>query len=691
MRSERLRIGFLATQFEESYQHAVFQGAVEEGARSSFQLVFFEGSNAETQRRAGALDETAFSLAALARLDGLIIMTNTMGSSYDTQRIAGYLARFSGIPMVSLGVEFPGVAFLKANTKGGIRSEVAHLIKVHDRHSFVFLAGPRNHPESEQREAEFKEMIEELAPGAKAEIRYGDFLEERAYHEVMALIASGWGFDAVVAANDQMAMGAIRALSEHGIPVPEAVSVTGFDDIPDSLQSLPPLTTIHQPMAELGRQAVRYLAMRFRSGRPEDEVSDLSSAFVVRESCGCVGAMDALSIQALEQRLREEVSKRVAAEERTALLRRIESAMVRSFSLEDILRELAEGVRDLAISCCAVVLFDTKSSSPEWSDLLMLSHDGDIRILTPYGVRFPTSLLLPSGLSPQTLAYVCEPLQFGQEQIGYLLCSADSADRHVYATLRDILSTSLKGASVMMLEKHRETALEEQVKRRTVELSLANRHLKEEISRRKVLERELLDNSNDIMTRIGQDIHDDLCQDIAGIGMLAAALENSLPEEHSDAKKMAGELSHAALSTAYKAKQISRNLYPADLEENGIVDAVRQLIAREEGNVPIQLTVQEGFSVQNREKAFQLYRIIQESLNNAVRHSKARAIHVGMFLDHGMVTVEVSDNGSGFDAERSRGRGMGLRILSYRANLIEGKLGIRSSPAGTTVTCRVAQ
>lgn len=389
MRSERLRIGFLATQFEESYQHAVFQGAVEEGARSSFQLVFFEGSNAETQRRAGALDETAFSLAALARLDGLIIMTNTMGSSYDTQRIAGYLARFSGIPMVSLGVEFPGVAFLKANTKGGIRSEVAHLIKVHDRHSFVFLAGPRNHPESEQREAEFKEMIEELAPGAKAEIRYGDFLEERAYHEVMALIASGWGFDAVVAANDQMAMGAIRALSEHGIPVPEAVSVTGFDDIPDSLQSLPPLTTIHQPMAELGRQAVRYLAMRFRSGRPEDEVSDLSSAFVVRESCGCVGAMDALSIQALEQRLREEVSKRVAAEERTALLRRIESAMVRSFSLEDILRELAEGVRDLAISCCAVVLFDTKSSSPEWSDLLMLSHDGDIRILTPYGVRFP--------------------------------------------------------------------------------------------------------------------------------------------------------------------------------------------------------------------------------------------------------------------------------------------------------------
>jgi len=277
------------------------------------------------------------------------------------------------------------------------------------------------------------------------------------------------------------------------------------------------------------------------------------------------------------------------------------------------------------------------------------------------------------------------------EQIGYLLCSADSADRHVYAALRDILSTSMKGASVMSLEKHRENALEEQVKRRTVELSLANRHLKEEITQRKLLERELLENSNDIMTRIGQDIHDDLCQDVAGIGVLAAALENKLDSRHKEAKTIAGELSHAALQAALKAKQISRNLYPADLEENGIVDAVRQLIARDDGDVPVELTVQDGFVVQSREKAFQLYRIIQESLNNAVKHARATAIHVGMFIDHGMITVQVSDDGKGFDSDRAKGQGMGLRILSYRANLIEGKLNIRSSSAGTTVTCRVGQ
>ncbi|MFA6776302.1 MAG: substrate-binding domain-containing protein [Sphaerochaetaceae bacterium] len=691
MSKGRLRVGFLATQYEESYQHAVFQGAVEEGERSSLQLVFFEGSNAETQRKAGALDETAFSLASLARLDGLIIMTNTMGSSYDTQRIAGYLARFSDIPMVSIGVEFPGIYALKANTQGGIRSEVAHLIKVHDRHAFLFLAGPKHHPESEQREKEFLDTVAELSPTSRTVVRYCDFLEERAYGEVGRIIEEGWKFDAVVAANDQMALGAIRSLSEHGLSVPSSVSVTGFDDIPDSLQAIPPLTTIHQPMAELGRQAVRYLSIRFRSGRPEEDVFDLSSAFIVRESCGCVGVTDAVSVEALEQRLREEVSKRVAAEERTALLRRVESAMVRSFSLEDILRELAEGVANLSISCCAVVLFDTKSSTPEWSDLLMLSHGPDVHILTPFGVRFRTLSLLPDGLPDQHLAYVCEPLQFGMEQIGYLLCSADSADRHVYAALRDILSTSMKGASVMSLEKHRENALEEQVKRRTVELSLANRHLKEEITQRKLLERELLENSNDIMTRIGQDIHDDLCQDVAGIGVLAAALENKLDSRHKEAKTIAGELSHAALQAALKAKQISRNLYPADLEENGIVDAVRQLIARDDGDVPVELTVQDGFVVQSREKAFQLYRIIQESLNNAVKHARATAIHVGMFIDHGMITVQVSDDGKGFDSDRAKGQGMGLRILSYRANLIEGKLNIRSSSAGTTVTCRVGQ
>ncbi len=92
------RIGFLATQFDEYYQNLVFHGALEEARRYPVQLIFYEGSNTDTLNKAGVLDDTAFSLAAKTQLDGLIVMTNTMGSSFSRKRIAGYLASFQNIP-----------------------------------------------------------------------------------------------------------------------------------------------------------------------------------------------------------------------------------------------------------------------------------------------------------------------------------------------------------------------------------------------------------------------------------------------------------------------------------------------------------------------------------------------------------------------------------------------------------------
>ncbi|MDD3903057.1 MAG: ATP-binding protein, partial [Sphaerochaeta sp.] len=222
-----------------------------------------------------------------------------------------------------------------------------------------------------------------------------------------------------------------------------------------------------------------------------------------------------------------------------------------------------------------------------------------------------------------------------------------------------------------------------------------NKQLKDEIAQRKLLERELLENSNNIMTRIGQDIHDDLCQDIAGIGVMAAVLKNALKKDSLKAERaMAEQISQTALSSAYNAKQIARDLYPADLEENGIMNAVYQLahLKNYPKDVVIDLDIQPDFFVREREKAFQLYRIIQESLNNSIKHSQATKIKIGMYMDHGMVTVEVSDNGVGFDSLKAgKSEGMGLKILKYRANLIGARLRIHSSAEGTVVSCRVSR
>jgi len=530
-------------------------------------------------------------------------------------------------------------------------------------------------------------------------IIYADFLEELAYLRTLALLEGDWQWDAVVAANDQMALGAIRALEEWGISVPAQVSVTGFDDIPYSALSVPPLTTIHQPTKELGRTAIRYLLniMGLDQAQPANRVYDMSCSFIIRESCGCVSdgdeGMPSHDSELMKQNLRALVSTQVSERYRSSMLRRIEAAMVRSFALEDILHELGEGINRLNISFAAIALFDADSMSMDWSNLLMLHHQGETRVLAPYGMRFPTTDLVPFGLPGDLKAFVCEPLQFGSEKIGYFICSPDDENLNIYTSLRDILTTSIKGAQLMALEKDREIELERQVQRRTVELSSTNKQLKQEVKQRKQLEQELLEISNKIMTSIGQDIHDDLCQDLAGLGMLAATLKASL-RDHPDVKiqTLAQSISDSALESAYRAKQIARDLYPSDFEENGIVNAVKHLVASRSNPSQIAITVEvdPGFHFEHKERSFHVYRIIQEALSNALHHSKAKNILVGLYRDHGMITVKIVDDGIGFNVNTMKScKGMGLKILTYRANLIDGVLRIDSSQKGTTITCRL--
>jgi DNA-binding LacI/PurR family transcriptional regulator len=117
-----------------------------------------------------------------------------------------------------------------------------HLVQVHKRRRFLFLAGPIRHGESVAREREFQDHLKSLL-GSHFEcaVEYCNFQEEEAWEATARHFFKGKAFDAVVAANDLMAMGALRALAEAGVKVGEDVSVTGFDDTEDSRFSIPPL------------------------------------------------------------------------------------------------------------------------------------------------------------------------------------------------------------------------------------------------------------------------------------------------------------------------------------------------------------------------------------------------------------------------------------------------------------------
>jgi DNA-binding LacI/PurR family transcriptional regulator/signal transduction histidine kinase len=761
-------IGFLAARFDEAYQHSVWLGAAKEAERIGAAIVFFGGQRIGSPIGYEALDNIAFDLAKRSQMSGLIIMSNVIGTYLSNEEQLEFLGRFGRTRVTTIGIEFPGIPSVRVDASGGMSSIAEHLVRVHGRRRFLFLAGPKGHLESEAREAEFLRASSGLAganegPSGRIELIYGDFTEEDAREKVARFLDSGRRIDAIVAANDLMAVGALRALASRGIDVPREVSVTGFDDTEDSRFSEPPLTTVRQPAAELGRMAVARIARELGLAREQGLASrpGLASdplapgpavSFVIRESCGCPYApepeepsarggyespeagpglradsfedlaavsaevnrevsagrnpsrlrrlpiataiREAALLAVAEGECRFLASQRFAAERRVSVLGEIEASLVSSFAIEDILGQIARGARELGISGCWLILFESKGASPDWSKLLLAADAKGTRILAPYGLRFRTAELVPRGLPGTWSSYVCEPLRFGDDRLGYLVCTADSTDRRMYEALRDQVSGALKGALLMAAERDRERSLERNVRTRTLELSTANERLVEERARRKSLERELLDISNRIVGQIGQDIHDNLCQDIAGMGIMAAVLEGRLrrsgAEEEADE---AAALSREAGETAARAKDIARGLYPAELEARGIVTAVESLVraaaARNEAEVRLEVT--KGFALRDSEKALQLYRIVQEALSNSMRHAKAKEIRVGLYMDRETVTAEVSDDGIGIPPLAREESGMGLHILRYRASVIGGELRIGSRDRGTTVTCRVAR
>jgi DNA-binding LacI/PurR family transcriptional regulator/signal transduction histidine kinase len=743
----RTTIGFLSSSIDDPYQNAVWAGATEEAERLGISLVFYGGYRLDSPFGNEAIDNYIFDIAGKSNHAGLIVISNSICMYSSMEEFERFIGRFSSKPIVSAGLEVPGVPWVGIANEGGMRDVAEHLVRVHGRRDFLFLAGTKAHRESQARLAEFLESAEALGvPPPRVE--HCEFQQSIADARVGALLASGARMDAVVAANDKMAIGAIRALGSFGLEVPRDVSVTGFDDTAESRVSTPPLTTVHQPMDELGRSAVRHLAAQLGIARAQARTPGVT--FIVRESCGCPNEMaggfspkpmaaegkgaardalialsmrvnaelrkgrnpaglrssvrgSAIAERALllisEGETRYQAQRLEKADRNAAILRTIEASLVSSFALAEILEGVARGTRALGISACWLALFEYEgspyppqdASPPAWSRLILASTLGCAEIHGLRGPRFRTSELLPGGFPQEWSAYVCEGLRFGKERLGYLICTADAEDKQVYAALRDQASSALKGAALMAAERDRERRLELEVKRRTTELSASNVQLREEMKERKALERELIGVANRIMERIGMDIHDNLCQDIAGMGVMAARLEYALRRDGNPEAETAGALVRTAGETASKAKGMARGLYPAEIEADGILGAVERLAqgARARSGADIVVEADEGFALPDGEKAIHLYRIVQEALSNAVRHSGAKRISIRLAREDGSVLVEVRDDGKGLPDPAEESSGLGLKILRYRASLMGGELSMERESPGTRIALRL--
>jgi LacI family transcriptional regulator len=175
-----------------------------------------------------------------------------------------------------------------ADNRAGSAALVRHLVEVHGRRRIFHVDGPPSAPDAKERRLALGEVIQEHHGVALVGSHSGRFSVQSGEEAGEKLLAERGGLpDAIVCANDQMAIGVLQALARGGVRVPEELSVTGFDDIfPGSLFE-PSLTTVHQPMRLLGERACARLLDRIAQPDLPPQVELLPTDLVLRKSCGC--------------------------------------------------------------------------------------------------------------------------------------------------------------------------------------------------------------------------------------------------------------------------------------------------------------------------------------------------------------------------------------------------------------------
>jgi LacI family transcriptional regulator len=227
-------------------------------------------------------DDLVLSLAT--RVDGLVIMGRTV-----PDRLVEQLDR-EGMPIVLLARSAVAqVDTVRAENEGSARQLVEHLLG-HERNELVFVGDPDASPDASERWAGFVEAHRRAGKPRSRGPLVSDFTEAGGYVAVRGLLNGRGGRmtpDALVCANDEIALGAMRAARDAGVAVPDRMAITGWDDIPVASLLSPALTTVRQPMRDLGAMAATLLTERISAGRQTPRHVLLPTAPVYRASCGC--------------------------------------------------------------------------------------------------------------------------------------------------------------------------------------------------------------------------------------------------------------------------------------------------------------------------------------------------------------------------------------------------------------------
>ncbi len=205
-----------------------------------------------------------------------------------------------------------------------------------------------------------------------------------------------------------------------------------------------------------------------------------------------------------------------------------------------------------------------------------------------------------------------------------------------------------------------------------------------------VLQKQILEIGEREQCRIGRDLHDGLGQHLTALELLSQTLVGKLKSAAPELVKGAEEVTRQIRETVRQTRLLSHNLSPVPLESDGLMIALAELAAGAHSltGIACRFKSAEPVLLPDTNVATHLYRIAQEAVNNALKHSRTKRIDIALTQQNGSWAMSIQDHGCGLLADAEHSGGVGLRIMQYRAQLIGASLSIHSTPGkGVRITC----